>query len=186
MRTAHLLFCSYHCPFWHLTWENYTVDRQKQNKLIPAECMRCHCLWVKGEIWLSWHVSHHVKVNTVTQPSNQMGLHVGRVRPVTELKTVGEIELSAQRLDLEGKHSKLLYDSGKSRTLVKYKCLIFTERALTPCVLRVFVWFMRRMPQWNILTRFTLTPERLVSSFQCPLWFIGLAWTCAVYVRTFF
>lgn len=58
---------------------------------------------------------------------------------MTELRTVGEIEISAQRLDLEGKHSELLCDSGKSRLLVKYKRLIFTEQALTPCVLRVFV-----------------------------------------------
>lgn len=51
---------------------------------------------------------------------------------MTVLRTVGEIELSAQRLDLEGKHSELLCDSGKSRTLDKYKRLIFTERAVTP------------------------------------------------------
>lgn len=38
---------------------------------------------------------------------------------------------SAQRLDLEGKHTELLCDSGKSRTLVKHKWLIFTERAMT-------------------------------------------------------
>lgn len=40
---------------------------------------------------------------------------------MTELRTVGEIELSAQRLDLEGKHSELLCASGKSRPLVEYK-----------------------------------------------------------------
>lgn len=146
---------------------------QKQKKLMLLECMSGHCLWEKGEIRLAWHLSHHAKANTVTQPYIQMGLY--RVRPVTELKTVGEIELSAQRLDLEGKHSELLYDSGKSRPLVKYKRLIFTERALTPYVLRVFVWFMKRMPYWNILARFTLTSDRLVSSFQCPVWFTGLA-----------
>lgn len=106
--------------------------------------MSGHCLREKREIRLAWHLSHHVKANTVIQPYIQMGLY--RVRPVTELKTVGEIELSAQRLDLEGKHSELLYDSGKSRPLVKYKRLVFTERALTPYVLRVFVWFMKRMP----------------------------------------
>lgn len=44
---------------------------------------------------------------------------------------------SAQRLDLEGKHTELLCDSGKSRTLVKYKRLIFTERAMTQSVLCV-------------------------------------------------
>lgn len=93
---------------------------------------------------VAWHLSHQVKANTVTQPYIQMGLH--RVRPVTELRTVGEIELSAQRLDLEGKHSELLCVSGKSRPLVKYKRLVFTERAMTLCVLRVFVWFMKKMP----------------------------------------
>lgn len=83
------------------------------------------------------HLSHCTKANTVTQPYIQMGLY--RVRPMTVLRTIGEIELSAQRLDLEGKHTELLCDSEKSRTLVKYKRLIFTERALTPSVLRVFV-----------------------------------------------
>lgn len=68
--------------------------------------MRCHCLRERGEIRLAWHLSHRAKANTVTQPYIQMGLC--RVRPVTELRTVGEIELSAQRLDLEGKHSELL------------------------------------------------------------------------------
>lgn len=111
-------------------WENHTVHWQKQRKWMPLVCMSVHCLREKGEIRLSWHLSHHAKANTVTQPYIQMGLC--RVRPVTELKTVGEIELSAQRLDLEGKHPELLYDSGKSRPLVKYKRLIFTERALTP------------------------------------------------------
>lgn len=65
------------------------------------------------------HLSHWGKANTITQPYIQMGLC--RVRPVTVLRTVGEIELSAQRLDLEGKHSEPLCDSGKSRTLVKHK-----------------------------------------------------------------
>lgn len=43
----------------------------------------------------------------------------------------------AQRLDLEGKHKELLCDSGKSRTLVKHKRLIFTEGAMTQSVLWV-------------------------------------------------
>lgn len=55
-----------------------------------------------------------------------------RVRPVTALRTVGKIELSAQRLDLEDKQSELLCDSEKSWPFVKYKQLIFTEHALTP------------------------------------------------------
>lgn len=158
-------------------WENYRAHWQKQNKLMPKECMWCHCLKERGEVRLVWHLSHHSKANTVTQPYIQMGLC--RVRPVTELRTVGEIELSAQRLDLEGKHSELLCDSGKSRPLVKYKRLVFTERAMTPCVLRVFVWLMKKMPQWNILAGFTLTSDRLVPSFQCPVWYTGLAQTCA-------
>lgn len=75
------------------------------------------------------HLSRCAEVKAVTQPYIQMGLC--RVRPVTVLGTVGEIEISAQRLDLEGKHSVLLCDYGKSRTLVRYKWLIFTERAVT-------------------------------------------------------
>lgn len=78
----------------------------------------------------SGHLSRRAEAKTVTQPYIQMGLC--RVRPVTVLGTVGEIEISAQRLDLEGKHSVLLCDYGKSRTLVRYKWLIFTERAVTP------------------------------------------------------
>lgn len=132
-----------HClvPYLHLHFavrlnvrKLYSSLVKAKKTLMPKECMRCHCL---KEIRLARHLSHHSKANTVTQPYIQMGLC--RVRPVTELRTVGEIELSAQRLDLEGKHSELLCDSGKSRPLVKYKRLIFTERALTPCVLRVFV-----------------------------------------------
>lgn len=76
------------------------------------------------------HLSRRTEAKTVTQPYIQTGLC--RVRPVTVLGTVGEIEISAQRLDLEGKRSVLLCDYGKSRTLVRYKWLIFTERAVTP------------------------------------------------------
>ena len=85
---------------------------------------------------MACHLSHRAKANNITQPYIQKGLC--RVRPVTELRIVGKIELTAQRLDLEGKHSELLCDSGKSRPLDKYKRLIFRERALTPYVLRVF------------------------------------------------
>lgn len=55
-----------------------------------------------------------------------------RARPVTELRTVGEIELSAQRLDLEGKHSELLCDSEKSWPLVKYKMAVIYRTSIDP------------------------------------------------------
>lgn len=72
------------------------------------------------------HLSHRATAKTVvTQPHVQMG--PCRARPVTPLRTVGEIEISAQRLDLEGKHSGLLCHSGKSRTLVSYKWLTYLQ-----------------------------------------------------------
>lgn len=74
------------------------------------------------------HLSHHGMAKT--QPHIQMG--PCRVRPVRALRTVGEIEISAQRLDLEGKHSALLCPSGKSRTLVSYKWLTYLQNKRWP------------------------------------------------------
>lgn len=96
-------------------------------KEVDAEGMRVMLL---SERKRGRHLSHYAKANTVTQPYIPMGQC--RVRPVTVLRAVGEIELNAQRLDLEGKHAELLCDSRKSRTLDKYKWGIFTERAVTP------------------------------------------------------
>lgn len=120
------------------------LEVRHSSKLVDAKASDTRCLSETGEIRLARHLSHHAKANSVTQPYTQMGRR--RARPVTELRTVGEIELSAQRLDLEGKHSELLYDCGKSRPLVKYKRLIFTEWALTRHVPRAFVWFMKKNP----------------------------------------
>lgn len=74
------------------------------------------------------HLSHHAMART--QPHVQMGPY--RARPLTTLRTVGEIEISAQRLDLEGKHSVLLCHSGKSRTLVSYKWLTYLQNKCWP------------------------------------------------------
>lgn len=90
------------------------------------------------------------------------------VRPVTALRACWwDRAFSAQRLDLEGKHADLLCDSGKSRTLVKHKRLIFTERAVTQSVLCVICgvnavvkypgrfsrWLQRRLSHhWRVLS----------------------------------
>lgn len=110
---------------WSLMWENYTAHWQ--NEALVPKGMHEMPLSARKR---GGHLSRRGEVKTVTQPYIQMGLCW--VRPVTVLGTVGEIEISAQRLDLEGKHSVLLCDYGKSRTLVRYKWLIFTERAVTP------------------------------------------------------
>lgn len=142
-------------------------------KLLLKECRQYHCLEEKKH-------THNARKPTVTQPYIQMGLC--RVWPMTVLRTVGEIQLSAQRLDFESKHTEPLCGSWKSWTLLKYKWLIFTEWAVTSSVLRVFVWFMKKMPWWNILEGFTLTSDKLVSSFQCPVWFMVLASTCVPHI----
>lgn len=83
---------------------------------------RCHCL---GEGEADTYHTGPATAKTASQSRVQMG--PCRARPVTALRTVGKIEISAQRLDLEGKHRRLLCHSGKSRTLVSHKWLTYLQ-----------------------------------------------------------
>lgn len=112
---------------WSLMCENYTAHWQNLRHRVPRG-MRAMPLSGKMR---GRHLSHRATAKTVvTQPHVQMG--PCRARPVTPLRTVGEIEISAQRLDLEGKHSGLLCHSGKSRTLVSYKWLTYLQNECWP------------------------------------------------------